>query len=275
VFFLINSSVEFLLYTLFAIPTINIAIALLSKESKQFINVANAILAFLLFMSILGLCTSYKSINHISFTLAELFEIDLNFKVEPIGLFFALIVSFLWFLNSIFFAGGFTKNHLSNKENSFFITFNAKSIIFALLFAFSANLFTTFIFYELLLLITLLLIKKGTTSSKKNYKYLIISFSISAIILLFTIIYIYHFTGTANYSPSGITNLYFSSKIIVILFMIFFLSIAASTYISIYLRSTLYALQSTTANLHILIIVMCGIIFLAKIIFYIFGISSN
>ena len=76
----------------------------------------------------------------------------IHFQVEPLGMVFACVASFLWLINSIYSIGYMRANKYKN-QTRFYIYF-ALAIASTIGIAFSANLFTLFIFYEFLTLST-------------------------------------------------------------------------------------------------------------------------
>ena len=72
----------------------------------------------------------------------------LAFEVEPLGMLYALVASCLWIPTSMY-AIGYMRGHNEDNQTRFFTCF-ALAIFAALGIAFSKNLFTLFLFYELL-----------------------------------------------------------------------------------------------------------------------------
>ena len=84
-----------------------------------------------------------------TFFVAEMFPgLWLSFKVEPLGLMFALVASGLWIPTSVY-AFGYMRGHHEANQTRFFTCF-ALAIGFALGVAFSENLLTLFCYYEAL-----------------------------------------------------------------------------------------------------------------------------
>ena len=78
--------------------------------------------------------------------------LSLAFAVEPLGMLFALVASFLWIVTSIY-SIGYMRGHHEQNQTRFYVCFAlALSSVMGL--TFSANMFTLFIFYELITLIT-------------------------------------------------------------------------------------------------------------------------
>ena len=81
-----------------------------------------------------------------------LFEVfpglDLAFNVEPLGLLFAIVASGLWIVTHLY-GIGYMRGNNENDHARFFACFSlAISAVMGI--AFSANMFTLFLFYELL-----------------------------------------------------------------------------------------------------------------------------
>ena len=77
--------------------------------------------------------------------------LDFAFKLEPLGALFALVASGLWIVNS-FYSIGYMRGNRERNQTRFYICF-AIAIFGAMGVAMSANLFTLFVFYEVLTLL--------------------------------------------------------------------------------------------------------------------------
>ena len=74
--------------------------------------------------------------------------LEIRFAIEPLGMIFALVASTLWIVNSIY-SIGYMRGNNEPRQTPFYICF-AVAIFATLGIAFSANLFTLFLFYEVL-----------------------------------------------------------------------------------------------------------------------------
>ena len=99
-------------------------------------------------------------------TLAEVLPgIDIAFKVEPLGMLFAALASGLWIINSIY-SIGYMRGNAEKNQTRFYVMF-AVSLAAAMGIAFAANLFTLFLFYEILTLSTYPLVThKGSDAAR-------------------------------------------------------------------------------------------------------------
>ena len=87
--------------------------------------------------------------------------LDLAFNVEPLGLLFAIVASGLWIITHLYGIGYMRGNNEDNHAR-FFASFSlAISAVMGI--AFASNMFTLFVFYEILTLSTYPLVAhKGT-----------------------------------------------------------------------------------------------------------------
>ena len=109
-----------------------------------------------------------------AFTLLQLTkEISISFRIDGLGRIFALLVSVLWPLASIYSFEYMSHEH---RENTFFV-FYTMTFGVTLGICFAANLITMYMFYELLTLITLPLImhERDEAAHKAGMKYIIYS----------------------------------------------------------------------------------------------------
>ena len=78
--------------------------------------------------------------------------LELAFKVEPLGMLFALVASSLWIVNSIY-SIGYMRTNNEPRQTTFYVCF-AVALGSTIGIAFAKNLFTLFLFYEGLTLST-------------------------------------------------------------------------------------------------------------------------
>ena len=78
--------------------------------------------------------------------------LTIGFEVEPLGMLFALLASFLWMVTSVY-SIGYMRSHHERHQTSFYCYF-AVALGSVMGIAFASNLFTLFVFYELLTLST-------------------------------------------------------------------------------------------------------------------------
>ena len=136
------------LVSLLAVP----AIILLGKkpDAREGITFLAAIVKFGLVLLMLPLVREGK-ILHFSF--GEIIEgIPIEFRVDGLGMLFAIVASSLWILTSLY-ALGYMRSLKEHDQTRFFACF-ALSLSATIGVAFAGNLLTLYIFYEILSLST-------------------------------------------------------------------------------------------------------------------------
>jgi multicomponent Na+:H+ antiporter subunit D len=130
--------------------------------------------------------------------------LPIAFRVEPLGMIFALIASGLWIVNSVY-SIGYMRGNQEKNQTRFYVCF-ALAIAAALAIAFSANLLTLFLFYEVLTLITYPLVTHAGTDKARagGRTYLALLMGTSVLFLLPAVIYVWHLTGTTDFRAGGI-----------------------------------------------------------------------
>ena len=130
--------------------------------------------------------------------------LQLSFNIEPLGMIFALIASFLWLITTIY-AIGYMRSHKEQNQTRFYACF-AIAIGSVMGIAFAANLFTLFIFYEVLTLSTYPLVTHaGTKKARQGGRiYLGILLSTSIAFFLLAIASTWFVAGTLDFKPGGV-----------------------------------------------------------------------
>ena len=136
--------------------------------------------------------------------LAPIPGLNIAFAVEPLGMLFAGVASFLWIVNSIF-SIGYMRGNKEPRQTRFYVCF-AIAIAATIGLAFAENLFTLFICYEVLTLSTYPLVAhhKNDEARQAGRTYLGILLGSSIILFLPAIIATWVFTDTLSFTPGGI-----------------------------------------------------------------------
>ncbi|WP_226479721.1 proton-conducting transporter membrane subunit [Natrinema amylolyticum] len=128
--------------------------------------------------------------------------VDFALRADPLGIFFALLASFLWIFTS-FYATGYMRGLDEHAQTRFFASF-AASLSTAVGIAFAANLVTIFVFYELLSLVTYPLVahNEDTEARIAGRKYLTYTFFGGGVFLLAGTAIVYWLTGLVEGGPT-------------------------------------------------------------------------
>ncbi len=201
--------------------------------------------------------------------------IEIAFQVEPLGMLFAALASSLWIVNSIY-SIGYMRGNNEKKQTRFYVCFSiALGAVVGI--AFAANLFTLFLFYEILTLSTYPLVShKGDAKTVRSARvYLGILLTTSIGLLLPAIIWTYSVAGTGDFINGGILEGRIEGPAVGLLlgFFVFGVGKAAVMPVHRWLPSAMVAPTPVSALLHAVAVVKAGVFTVTKVIVYIFGID--
>lgn len=201
--------------------------------------------------------------------------VKISFALEPLGMLFALIVSFLWIVSSIYSIGYMRGNNESGQNK--FYSFFALAIFAAIGIAFSGNMLTLFLFYELLTICTYPLVThSGTSEAKKSGRvYLGILMGTSVILLLPAVIITWKVSGTLDFTSGGILAGKVSDTLAAGLLFLYMFGIGKAALMPMHrwLPAAMVAPTPVSALLHAVAVVKAGVFTVVKVIVYIFGVD--
>ncbi|MCD8490495.1 MAG: monovalent cation/H+ antiporter subunit D family protein, partial [Geovibrio sp.] len=177
----------------------------LSRRNPNLRESWTIIAAVAKFVIVLSMVPAVLGGKEIYFKLVTAYPgIDIAFKVDSLGLFFALTASFLWILTS-FYSIGYVRALNEHAQTRYFICF-AGSLSVTIGAAFAANLFTMYIFYEALTLFTYPLIahEENEEAFKGARIYLVYLLGTSIAFLLPAIVFTYFTAGTMDFRLGGV-----------------------------------------------------------------------
>lgn len=201
--------------------------------------------------------------------------LDLYFRLDPLGMLFALLAGFLWILTGFFSVE--YMSHADNRRQFFFFFLFTLGIIQGI--AWAGNLFTLYLFYEVLTLATFpLVIHAGTKEAlSSGKKYLIYSFTGATFILLGMVL-LFSQTGNLDLIPRGILEPgTYDHSIIFISYLSMFAGFgvkAALVPFHSWLPAAMVAPTPVSALLHAVAVVKSGIFSLLRITYYLFGAAA-
>jgi multicomponent Na+:H+ antiporter subunit D len=239
---------------------------------REFWTILAGVIKFLL---VLTLLPSALQGNTIELELLEIApNLPLVLKADTFGVFFAIIASGLWILTS-FYSIGYMRGHQEKKQTRYYASF-AICLSSTIGIAFSGNLLTFIIFYEMLTLATYPLVIHSETKEAiaAGRKYL--TYTLSAGLLLIAASGITYFlTGTLEFIPGGIfkdANL--TSTMVTTLFLLFLGGVGVKAGIMplhSWLPSAMAAPTPVSSLLHAVAVVKSGVFGVIRIVGFIFG----
>ena len=247
---------------------------ILSSRTKNIRETWTFVAAALKFFVVISMLPTILSGREIHFTLAEVLPgLPIAFRVDSFGMIFAIVSSFLWIVTSAYSIGYMRTLH-EHAQTRYYCYF-ALSLCATLGVAFSANLLTLYLFYEMLSLSTYPLVThhqdKEAKSSGRTYLFYILGASIA--LVLPAMLFIYAKTGTLEFTARGFMTGFFSPStvLVLLLMMVFGFAKAGIMPFHSWLPAAMVAPTPVSALLHAVAVVKVGVFCVARVITGVFG----
>ena len=252
---------------------VGIALSHQRPDQREAVTLLAAVSLFLLVLSLYPEVAAGNRPDVILFTVLP--GLDLALSVEPLGLLFGIVASFLWIITSIY-SIGYMRGNAESNQTRFYVCF-AIALGSTMGVAFAANMFTMFIFYEVLTLSTYPLVThSGTDEARRAGRvYLGILLGTSICLQLFAVIWTWSLTGTLDFTEGGILRDAASPGLTLILFVMYMFGIGKAALMPFHrwLPAAMVAPTPVSALLHAVAVVKAGVFAILKVCVYIFGID--
>jgi multicomponent Na+:H+ antiporter subunit D len=227
------------------------------------------------FLLVLGMLPTVLAGGGFVFTLAELIPgVPFQLRVDAMGMFFALVASFLWICTSIY-SIGYMRALQEHDQTRYYASF-AVAISATIGVAFSANLLTLYLFYEMLSLSTYPLVThernaEARVSGRKYLTYILgtsIGFALPAMLIVYAI------AGTLGFTSGGIlTGTGVSPGTVALLLALFVAGFAKAGIMPFHgwLPAAMVAPTPVSSFLHGVAVVKVGVFSILRVIFDILG----
>ncbi len=260
----------------FALPLVGAILIALTGRWEDLREGVTLTTAGALFLTVLTIWSQVSDGKEVALTLLPLLpEVPLAFRVEPLGMIFALVASGLWIINSIY-SIGYMRGNKEHAQTRFYICF-AISLASTMGIAFADNMLTLFVFYEALSLATYPLVTHHEDDEAKRggrtYIGLLMGTSIG--FLLFAVLYTYGETGTLDFTPGGIMAGKIPEGVAAVLLVFYMYGIGKAALMPLHrwLPGAMVAPTPVSALLHAVAVVKAGVFSVVKVAVYIFGID--
>ena len=242
-----------------------------NPNRREFWSITAGALKFLI---VLSMAPTILAGGTIQYTLSTLLPgVQLGFKVDALGLLFATTASFLWILTTIY-SIGYMRSLNEHAQTRYYTCF-AIALSSTMGVAFAANLFTLFLFYEILSLSTYPLVMHKETEGawEAGKKYLLYLVGTSKTFLLAAIVLTYYLTGTLEFSKGGIFSGMQTPGLLVIVYILFIAGFTKAAIMPLHswLPAAMIAPTPVSALLHAVAVVNVGVFSILRVIFHVFG----
>src|SRR6266446_1692935 len=202
--------------------------------------------------------------------------IEFAFRVDGFGLLFALGASVLWIATS-FYSIGYMRSLGEHAQTRYFTCF-ALALSATMGVAFSANLFTLFLFYEGLTLVTYPLVGHKETAEARAgaRKYIIYLLGAAKLLLVAALILTYNAAGTLEFRKGGIlpaSEVAAQPALLYVVFALFLFGFAKNAVMPFHswLPAAMVAPTPVSALLHAVAVVKTGVFSTLRVFLFVFG----
>ncbi len=199
--------------------------------------------------------------------------VPIQLRVDALGMLFALVASLLWICTSVY-SIGYLRSLKEHNQTRYFVSF-AVAIGATIGVAFSANLLTMYLFYELLSLSTYPLVthKQNNEARSAGRTYLCYLLGASVCLILPALIITYSISGTLDFVPGGILAGRASATTLGGLLLMFLFGFAKAALMPMHgwLPAAMVAPTPVSSFLHGVAVVKVGVFAILRVVFDIFG----
>ncbi|HDH28226.1 MAG TPA: monovalent cation/H+ antiporter subunit D family protein, partial [Euryarchaeota archaeon] len=269
---MISSSIRPLLSVLIAFLAA-FSILFVKEKQRKYLVLSASIFDSIIVISLLPRILRGEIIEYtVPATLKLSPTLTLLFRVDPLGEFFALLSTVMWVLITLYTIGFMQESRMRNQGRFFFALTMAIAAGIGL--GYSGNLFTFFIFYEILAISIYPLIIHDETDEamRAGRKYLLYSL-FGGVVILGSSVMTYLLAGTLSFSNNGILQGTASPAMLQILFFSFILGFGVKSAIMPlhgWLPETMIAPIPANA---LLATVEVGVLGIARLVYNIYGVS--
>ena len=208
--------------------------------------------------------------------------ISVTLRVDAFSMIFAVVASFLWIL-AVFYSAGYMRGLHEHAQTRFNACF-ALALFGAIGVAFSDNLFTMYLFYEIVSICTYPLVahhqdEEGYEGAKKYIVYLTTT---AKGLVLPAMILIYVLTGTLDFAdnirsgifPAGVVDA--QGLLVTVLYVFCILGFAKNGVMPFHnwLPGAMVAPTPVSALLHAVAVVKVGVFSTTRVMLYVFGVDT-
>lgn len=258
------------------IPLVAAILNMVLRKHENLRDGMTFLASLLLFGVVLFIVDNYEHGLGLSLGIMQVMPgLSITLQPEPLGLLFATVASGLWIITHLF-GIGYMRGNKESHHARFFASFSLA--IFATMgIALAGNMFTLFIFYEVLTISTYPLVAhKQTDEAKKGARtYLGILMGTSIGFLLVAIIWTWQVAGTLDFVQGGILDGKIEGAMVAILLALYVFGIGKAAIMPFHrwLPAAMVAPTPVSALLHAVAVVKAGVFTMLKVGIYIFGID--
>ncbi|CAN5786840.1 monovalent cation/H+ antiporter subunit D family protein [soil metagenome] len=202
--------------------------------------------------------------------------ISLAFRLDALGMTFALLASGLWILTTVYSSGYVRADNVKHRKR-YFASF-AAAVGAAMGIALAGNLLTFFLFYEALTLSTYPLVvhKESAKAFAAGRRYLFFALG-GGLALLTAVVMTWSVSGTLDFVPGGFMHGQASPAMLTVVFALFAVGVGVKSGVMplhSWLPAAMVAPTPVSALLHAVAVVKAGVFGVIRVTSFVFGPAS-
>ena len=248
-----------------------------NENIREGVSSVASIILFLLVASMIPTVLSGKTLIFHMFTILP--GVTVTLRADAMSMIFALVASSLWTI-AVFYSMGYMRAHKEHAQTRFNACF-ALAIFGAIGVAFSDNLFTLYLFYEIVSICTYPLVAHHQDAEGYNgaRKYIIYLTTTAKAFLLPALILIYVLTGTLDFAPNISTGIFppdVNKGLVIMLYVFCLFGFAKNGIMPFHhwLPGAMVAPTPVSALLHAVAVVKVGVFCTTRVMLYVFGVDT-
>jgi multicomponent Na+:H+ antiporter subunit D len=258
------------------VSAVAVALIVASKKNPNLREGWSFLAAGIKFLLVLSMTPTILSGQIIEYTVFTVLPgIELKFRVDPLGLLFATTASFLWIITTAYNIG-YMRSLNEHAQTRYYSCF-AIALSSAIGVAFSANLFTLYLFYEVLSIFTYPLVAhhEDDEAWEGGKKYLIYLVGLSKTFLLAAVVMTYMITGTLDFKEGGIFTTGMPAMLVTLTYIFFIAGFAKAAIMPFHnwLPSAMVAPTPVSGLLHAVAVVKVGVFSVVRVMISVFGLD--
>ncbi len=248
-----------------------------NENIREGVSSVASIILFLIVASMIPTVLSGKTLIFHMFTILP--GVTVTLRADAMSMIFALVASSLWTI-AVFYSMGYMRAHKEHAQTRFNACF-ALAIFGAIGVAFSDNLFTLYLFYEIVSICTYPLVAHHQDAEGYNgaRKYIIYLTTTAKAFLLPALILIYVLTGTLDFAPNISTGIFppdVNKGLVIMLYVFCLFGFAKNGIMPFHhwLPGAMVAPTPVSALLHAVAVVKVGVFCTTRVMLYVFGVDT-
>ncbi len=256
----------------------SVFVMLLGKDQnlRETVSSVSSIALFVVVCSMIPTIFAGKTLYYNLFTILP--GVTVTLRADPMSMIFAMVASSLWTI-AVFYSMGYMRGLNEHAQTRFNACF-ALAIFGAMGVAFSDNLFTMYLFYEIVSVCTYPLVAHH--QDQEGYdggrKYLVYLTATAKMFLLPAMILIYVLTGTLDFATDISTGIFpdtVNKSLVVMLYIFCLFGFAKNGIMPFHhwLPGAMVAPTPVSALLHAVAVVKVGVFCTTRVMLYVFGVD--